>query len=85
MTMVVGGETSMDEKEWQEHVKDMLKAELTRRHVTYRDLAEKLQAVGVDANARAIRNKLSRGGFSAVFFFQCLKAIGCRTIHLDSD
>ena len=75
----------MDEKEWQEHVKDMLKAELTRRHVTYRDLAEKLQAIGVETNDRAIRNKLSRGGFSAAFFFQCMDAIGCRVIRLHDD
>jgi hypothetical protein len=29
-----------------------------------------------------LRNKVARGGFSAVFFVQCLKAIGCQTVRL---
>jgi Domain of unknown function (DUF6471) len=47
------------------------------------DLADKLAAVGVKDNERNISNKIRRGTFTAVFFVQCMEAIGCRTIHLD--
>jgi hypothetical protein len=72
----------MTESDWQEQVKGLLKAELKRRGVGYKELAEKLKKLGVKENDRNIANKLARGGFSAVFLVQCLSAIGCETIHL---
>jgi hypothetical protein len=76
---------SSPEREWQNRVKGVLKAEFARRHVSYRDLAERLSAMGIPENERNIANKLSRGTFTAVFFFQCMEAIGCRTIRLHPD
>jgi Domain of unknown function (DUF6471) len=70
-------------KAWQAKVKGLLKAELKRRNLSYADLADKLGAVGIDDNERNISNKISRGTFTAVFFVQCMEAIGCQTIHLD--
>jgi 3-mercaptopyruvate sulfurtransferase SseA len=72
-------------KDWQAVVKGILKAELKRRDLTYADLAEKLRAVGVNDNERNISNKIGRGTFSAVFFLQCMEAIGCRTIHVQDE
>jgi 3-mercaptopyruvate sulfurtransferase SseA len=74
----------MTEDDWQERVKGLLKAELKRRGVSYKQLAEKLKELGVDENDRNIANKLARGGFSAVFMVQCLEAIGCNTVQLHS-
>jgi hypothetical protein len=71
------------DKRSQDRVKGILKAELARRHLTYKDLAERLRAMGVQGNDRNISNKLARGTFTAAFFFQVMDAIGCRTIHLD--
>lgn len=73
-----------DEKA-QERVKGILKAELARRHISYRDLAERLGELGIKDSERNIANKVSRGTFTAAFFFQCMEAIGCRTLHLDRD
>lgn len=73
------------EREWQERAKALLRAELTRRQMTVRDLAERLQASGVEDNPRNVENKIARGSFSAGFFIQCLDAIGCRTLRLDPD
>jgi 3-mercaptopyruvate sulfurtransferase SseA len=73
------------EKDWQDRVKRLLKAELTRRDISYRELAERLRAMGVDENERNISNKIVRGSFTAAFFFQCMAAIGCKTVHLDDD
>jgi Domain of unknown function (DUF6471) len=70
-------------KDWQAQVKGVLKAELKRRNVSYADLAEKLAAIGVKDNERNIANKIARGSFTAVFFVQCLEAIGCTTVHLN--
>lgn len=69
--------------EYETRAKNMLKAELKRRGVTYAVLAEKLATVGVSENERNLNNKISRGGFTAAFMLQCLKAIGASSLQLD--
>ncbi len=76
-------DTAMPDKEWQDRVKGILKSELKRRNIGYKQLAEKLEEMGVHEAERNINNKISRGGFTAVFFVQCLIAIGCSQLHLD--
>lgn len=73
----------MEDTDWQARVKGILKAELKRKGMSYRDLADKLGAIGVRDTELNIKNKISRGGFTAVFFVQCLTAIGCQTVRLD--
>jgi len=68
--------------EWTARVKGILKAEIARRHLSYADIVEKLAAMGIRETDVNIRNKISRGGFSAVFFVQCLIAIGAHTVRL---
>lgn len=75
----------MPDKEWQDRVKGILKGELKRRNVSYRELAERLEAMGVHEAEKNINNKISRGGFSATFFVQCLVAAGCRTVQLANE
>jgi hypothetical protein len=70
------------EKEWEDRVKGMLKAELKRRGVTYSDLVGKLADLGVMDSEPNIRNKISRGKFTAVFLVQCLTAIGATDLRL---
>ena len=72
-------------KNWKGAVRSLLKAELKRRELTYADVAAKLAAIGIKENERNLSNKLSRGSFSAVFFIQCLEAIGCKTLHLNEN
>jgi hypothetical protein len=73
----------LTDHDWRRRVKGILKAELKRRHMTYRDLAAKLRDIGVGDSERNIANKIARGTFTAVFFVQCLDAIGCRSVQLD--
>ncbi len=73
----------MPTKDWQDRVKGLLKAELKRRNLGYRELAEKLTAMGIPETAANIKNKISRGGFTAAFFVQCLVAIGCTSLRLE--
>ena len=75
----------MPEKLWCDRVKGLLKAELKRRNIGYRELAEKLTALGAPETERNLANKISRGGFTAAFFVQCLVAIGCQSIRLTGD
>jgi hypothetical protein len=70
------------EKEWEDRVKGLLKAELKRRNVTYSELVGKLADIGVMDSEPNIRNKISRGKFTAVFLIQCLTAIGANEIRL---
>jgi 3-mercaptopyruvate sulfurtransferase SseA len=70
--------------EWQALVKGMLKAEMKRRNMTYEQLAGRLAEVGAQhSSAQVLRTKVSRGGFSAVFLVQCLKAMGCKQLSID--
>ncbi len=60
--------------------KGLLKAELKRRNMSYADLVEKLSEMDIVETEPNIRNKLSRGTFTAAFFIQCLIAIGCEQV-----
>lgn len=73
---------SKDLPEWEKRVQTLLKVEILKRNLTYRQVSEKLAAMGVQESEPNIRNKLARGTFSAVFLVQCLEAIGCRSLQL---
>ena len=75
----------LSQKEWRERAKTLLKSQLGRRQISYRDLAERLQLIGVHDTEDNINNKIARGGFSAVWFFQVMHAIGAKTLHLEDD
>ena len=73
----------MPEKdEYEAKAARLLKAELKREGVTYRELVEKLDAIGVQEKEVNIRNKLARGKFSASFLLYCLEAIGVSELRL---
>lgn len=72
----------MADTEWEARVKGLLKAELKRHNVSYAQLVDKLAAIGVVDSEPNIRNKLSRGKFTAVFLLQCLEAIGASSLRL---
>lgn len=71
------------ERDWANDVKRLLRAEMARRGVTYEELTEKLAAIGIKDSAVNIRNKVARGKFTAVFLFQCMRAIGADVIRLE--
>ena len=66
-----------DQNEWETKAANLLKAELKRQGVTYAQLAEFIGEKEVN-----IRNKLSRGKFSAAFLLQSLAAIGLSELRL---
>jgi hypothetical protein len=62
------------DQEWEGVVKVIIRAELARRQLSYSDLAQRLSAIGVKETARNISNKINRGKFTAVYFFQCMES-----------
>lgn len=72
----------MADTEWEARVKGLLKAELKRHNVSYAQLVDKLAEIGVVDSEPNIRNKLSRGKFTAVFLLQCMTAIGAKELRL---
>ena len=68
--------------EWEAKAANLLKAELKRKGVTYAQLVEKLADIGISEKEANVRNKLSRGKFSAAFLLQCLTAIETEHLHL---
>jgi hypothetical protein len=73
------------ENEWADDVKRLLRAEMTRRGVTYEELSERLAAIGISDTPVNLRNKVARGKFSAVFLVQVLAAMGARSLRISED
>lgn len=71
------------DRDWVAYTKGLLRAEMARRQVTYKGLVEKLEAVGIKETEANLRNKISRGSFTAAFLIQCLAAMGVTTLRLD--
>ena len=63
--------------EWEAKAANLLKSELKRKGVTYAHLAEMIG----DKEAN-VRNKLSRGKFSAAFLIHCLASIEVSEMRL---
>ena len=69
---------------WEERAKRLLKAELARADVGYRELAERLKKHGLKETEASIANKISRGTFSATFLLAALIAIEAEIVRLDN-
>ena len=69
--------------DWEAKARGLLRAEMVKQGLTYNQLIERLKAVGVTDDERNLRNKVSRGKFTAAFLLQCLAALGTHTLHLD--
>lgn len=68
---------------WSAFAKGILRAEMLRKGMSYADLVRVLSENGVKETEANLRNKLSRGSFTAAFLFECLNAMGVKTLHLD--
>ena len=68
--------------EWSDKAKNIIRAELKRKGVTYSQLSDLLAAIGVQENEKNIANKISRGVFTMAFFLQCMAAIEVNEIRL---
>lgn len=74
--------STIDDATWERLVKNLLRAEMMRRGVSYEKLAQRLADVGVTDNAQNLRNKVARGRFTAPFFAQCMVAMGVELLQI---
>lgn len=72
-----------DGKEWEENARRLLRVALARHGMSQIDLAKRLTESGEDVSVASLRNKLSRGTFTAAFLLRCFHVLGQRSIILD--
>jgi len=67
---------------WSAAAANLIKGELAHRGLRYSHLVTLLRKIDVIENERSITNKLSRGGFTFVFYLQCMKALGLTSVTI---
>ena len=72
-----------ERNEYEDRAANLLKAEIKRKGLTYAQVIERMEANGISENERNLRNKLSRGKFTAAYFLQVLEAVGVFEMRLE--
>lgn len=62
--------------------KGLLKAEMSKRRLTYAGLADLMSDYGIEENERNLRNKVSRGGFPASWFFAVMMMMEVKLLDM---
>jgi len=62
--------------------KNMIKAELGRKGLKVKDLVNLLEPYGENLTELSFNNKMSRKGFSAVFFLKCMMALEVKDLKI---
>jgi len=75
-------ERAMPDADYEAKAKGLLRAEMTRRGLTYQQLTEKLAEKGIKEDEHNLRNKVARGKFTAAFLLQCLEAMDVKDVRL---
>lgn len=73
---------NLSSAEWKKRASNLLKAELKKRDVSYAELSERLQKIGLPETVASITTKINRGTFSFAFFLQCMKVVGVTAFYL---
>ena len=68
--------------DYADRAKRYLKAELKRAGVGYKELAERLTAMGLPESEGSITVKINRGAFPAWFLIAAMEAIGAESLRL---
>lgn len=72
----------VERTDWEAKARGIIRGEMARQGVTYAQLVERLAAIGVVEDERNLRNKVSRGKFTAAFFLQSLQALAVESVKL---
>ena len=68
------------EREWATKV---IRTHMVKTGCTYGDLVDRLALLGIEDNEANLRNKVTRGTFSAAFMAQCLAAMGVQYLDIE--
>lgn len=61
--------------------RNYIKAEMQKRELKAHDMIELLKNYDENLNLQSFHNKISRGSFSATFFFKCMCAMGVTKVE----
>jgi hypothetical protein len=70
---------------WTKMVSTILRIEMTKTHVNFVQLAEKLEKIGVKMRVQDLRNRFTTGTFGAILFVQCLRALEVKNLSLEES
>lgn len=62
--------------------KNIIKAELHRKGLKVKDLVELLKSYEENLTEQSFNNKMTRKGFSAIFFLKCMFALDIKDIKI---
>ena len=68
------------EDAWRDAARTLLRVEQRRQNLTYGDIAERMQAIGIAETEVSVRNKISRGTFPATFMLQFMHVLGVQLV-----
>jgi len=63
---------------WQVKAKKLIKLEMLKRDIGYKELSALLQAAGTEETPGNLKTKINRATFGAAFLLQVLDVIGCK-------
>lgn len=73
----------MNEKEWKDRAKAIIRTELAKQNIDYIRLAELLkEKLGIDEDNTNLSNKINRGTFSFIFALQIFEVLKIKILRL---
>jgi len=63
------------EKDYKAEAKKMIRVAMVQNDVTYKELSDRLAKIGHVESEGALRNKISRGSFSAAFLLMVMDVL----------
>lgn len=73
----------MNEAAAYQWLKAVVRTEMVRQNITYKELLRRLGTIGVEDTETNLRNKIGRGKYSALLLVQCLEVMGIESLKLD--
>jgi hypothetical protein len=67
---------------WEETAKELIAESMYRQQVSYKELARRLERLGIDESADQINRKVNRKKFSAAFLLACLAAMDISSVRI---
>lgn len=68
--------------EWARRATRLLRIEMERQDVTFKELSRRLEPLGVELGSAQLSNKINRGRFTLAFFLQCMRALNVDVVRL---
>lgn len=75
--------TEYNKHDWEVAAKSILKIEMTRQNMSYKELSRRMESLGVPySSADNLKSKINRGSFAAIFMLQVLYVLGINLVEI---